>query len=106
MNALLPLPVFRGRAGVGAIRLQSQIKNRKSKIQIAPTPYPPPEYRQREQCTRSLPVPRQDLQHFDGLVGDALTGADFGVGVEAGPGLVTAEVVGFAVGQVADPVVG
>jgi len=37
-NALLPLPVLRGRAGVGVFRLQSQIGNRKSKIHTAPTP--------------------------------------------------------------------
>ena len=48
----------------------------------------------------------QLLEHFDGFVGDAFAGAGFGVAVEAGPGLVAAEGLAGAVGEVADPVVG
>ncbi len=45
-------------------------------------------------------------EEFDGGVGDAFARAWFRVTVEAGPDLVTTEFVAFAIGQVADPVIG
>ena len=48
----------------------------------------------------------QFLQHSDGLIHDALAGAFLCVAVVAGPYLVAAELVGIAIRQIADPVVG
>jgi hypothetical protein len=47
----------------------------------------------------------QFLEHVDGFLHHALAGAGFGATVKAGPDLVAAQLVGLAVGQIADPVV-
>src|SRR6185503_3036285 len=49
---------------------------------------------------------RQFLEQLHRFIGDAFACAGLGVTVKAGPGLVAAEAVAFAVRQVANPVVG